>query len=81
MRRFFSINVSVIKSKGDSYFILSMKMKMVSPRSTSPGLREISWLSVLTTTMACEISLGNKDFTKLKMPKQNKPATLLNEQD
>jgi len=35
----FSINVSVIKSKGDSYFILSMKMKMVSPRSTLPGLR------------------------------------------
>ena len=30
-------------------------------------LSEISWLSVLTTTMACEISLGNKDFTKLKM--------------
>lgn len=58
-----------------------MKMKMVSPRSTLPGLSEISWLSVLTTTMACEISLGNKDFTKLKMPKQNKPARLVNEQD
>lgn len=58
-----------------------MKMKMVSPRSTSPGLHKISWLSVFTTTMACEISLGNKDFTKLKMPKQNKTATLVNEQD